>query len=91
MPLYGIRIVQDITDLKRSEAREKFLLDELNHRVKNMLATVQSVAMQTKRNAPDLDAFTTAFEGRLPDSRMRCERASRNTGDRSPSIRRRAA
>jgi two-component sensor histidine kinase len=64
-PLYGIRIVQDITELKRGEARQKFLLDELNHRVKNMLATVQSVAMQTRRNAPDLDAFTAAFEGRL--------------------------
>jgi PAS domain S-box-containing protein len=64
-PLYGIRIVQEITELKRAEARQKFLLDELNHRVKNMLATVQSVAMQTRRNAADLDAFTHAFEGRL--------------------------
>ena len=64
-PLYGIRVVQDITDLKRAEARQKLLLDELNHRVKNMLATVQSVAMQTRRTATDLDAFTRAFEGRL--------------------------
>jgi PAS domain S-box-containing protein len=64
-PLYGIRIVQDITELKRSQARQKLLLDELNHRVKNMLATVQSVAMQTRRRATDLDGFTQAFEGRL--------------------------
>lgn len=64
-PLYGVRVVQDITDLKRAEARQKLLLDELNHRVKNMLATVQSVAMQTRRTATDLDAFTRAFEGRL--------------------------
>jgi PAS domain S-box-containing protein len=64
-PLYGLRIVQDITELKRSQARQKLLLDELNHRVKNMLATVQSVAMQTRRRATDLDGFTQAFEGRL--------------------------
>jgi two-component sensor histidine kinase len=64
-PLYGIRIVQDITELKRAQARQKLLLDELNHRVKNMLATVQSVAMQTRRTATDLDRFTQAFEGRL--------------------------
>jgi PAS domain S-box-containing protein len=64
-PLYGIRIVQDITELKRAQARQKLLLNELNHRVKNMLATVQSVAMQTRRRATDLDGFTQAFEGRL--------------------------
>ena len=64
-PLYGIRVVQDITDLKRAQTRQKLLLDELNHRVKNMLATVQSVAMQTRRTASDLDTFTRAFEGRL--------------------------
>jgi len=64
-PLCGIRVLQDISGIKRSEARQKLLLDELNHRVKNMLATVQSVAMHTRRNATDLDAFTGAFEGRL--------------------------
>jgi PAS domain S-box-containing protein len=64
-PLYGIRIVQDITELKRAQGRQKLLLDELNHRVKNMLATVQAVAMQTRRRATDLDGFTQAFEGRL--------------------------
>jgi PAS domain S-box-containing protein len=63
--LYGIRVVQDISDLKRAEDRQKLLLDELNHRVKNMLATVQSVAVQTRRNATDLNAFAKSFEGRL--------------------------
>jgi len=63
--LYGIRVVQDITELKRAQERQELLLHELNHRVKNMLATVQSVAMQTRRTAADLDAFTRAFEGRL--------------------------
>ena len=64
-PMYGVRVVQDITELKQAEARQQFLLDELNHRVKNMLATVQSVAIQTRRSAPDLASFTKAFDGRL--------------------------
>ena len=64
-PLYGIRVAQDITELKRAEEKQKLLLEELNHRVKNMLATVQSVAMQTRRNVTDLEGYTKAFDGRL--------------------------
>jgi two-component system CheB/CheR fusion protein len=41
------------------------MLDELNHRVKNTLATVQAIAMQTLAKAPDLQAFKTAFSARL--------------------------
>src|SRR4029079_10384340 len=47
MFLYGVRVVQDITDRKEAEERQKLLIDELNHRVKNTLATVQSLATQT--------------------------------------------
>jgi two-component sensor histidine kinase len=35
--------------LREFEAHQKLLLDELNHRVKNTLATVQAIAMQTLR------------------------------------------
>ena len=38
--LYGVRVVQDITEHKAAEERQKILIDELNHRVKNTLATV---------------------------------------------------
>ena len=38
-------------------ARQKLLLDELNHRVKNTLATVQSLASQTSRYAPNPKEF----------------------------------
>ena len=47
--LYGVRVVQDITARKEAEDRQKLLMDELNHRVKNTLATVQSLAAQTAR------------------------------------------
>lgn len=55
----------EITARKRIEEHQKLLLDELNHRVKNTLATVQSIAAQTIRSSPDLRAFRQAFEARL--------------------------
>jgi PAS domain S-box-containing protein len=55
----------DVTDRVRAEARQKLLLDELNHRVKNTLATVQAIAAQTIRGAGDPKAFLEAFESRL--------------------------
>lgn len=63
--LYVVRVVQDITERKAAEERQKLLIDELNHRVKNTLATVQSLAAQTARAAPTPEAFRERFEGRL--------------------------
>jgi len=58
-------VVQDVTERKAFERRQKLLIDELNHRVKNTLATVQSLASQTARGAPTPAAFRERFEGRL--------------------------
>jgi len=55
----------DMTERVEAEEQRKLLLDELNHRVKNTLATVQSIAAQTARVTPDPAAFRTAFEARL--------------------------
>lgn len=63
--LYVVRVVQDITERKAAERRQKLLIDELNHRVKNTLATVQSLASQSARGAPTPEEFREAFEGRL--------------------------
>ncbi|MGH6677860.1 MAG: sensor histidine kinase, partial [Bradyrhizobium sp.] len=63
--LYVVRVLQDITERKAAEQRQKLLIDELNHRVKNTLATVQSLASQTARSAPTPAAFQQGFEGRL--------------------------
>jgi PAS domain S-box-containing protein len=49
--LYGIKVVRDISARKRAEESRRLLVNELNHRVKNTLATVQSIARQTLRNA----------------------------------------
>ena len=40
-------------------------MGELNHRVKNTLATVLSISDQTARNASDLAEYKPAFEGRM--------------------------
>ncbi|MDQ4061171.1 MAG: PAS domain-containing protein, partial [Pseudomonadota bacterium] len=58
-------LVQDVTERKRAEERQQLLLHELNHRVKNTLATVQSIAAQTLRNAASPAAFRETFEARL--------------------------
>ncbi|HKA75574.1 MAG TPA: PAS domain S-box protein [Pseudolabrys sp.] len=62
---YVVRVVQDITERKAAEQRQKLLMDELNHRVKNTLATVQSLASQTARGVHTPAAFRERFEGRL--------------------------
>jgi PAS domain S-box-containing protein len=72
-PLYDARdrvvgcmvMLTDITARKRAEEHQQVLLAELSHRVKNTLASVRSIAAQTLRSAPSVEAFMGAFEGRL--------------------------
>lgn len=56
---------RDITAEKEAERRQRLLLDELNHRVKNNLAIVQSIAAQTLRNQPEPRAFADLFTSRV--------------------------
>lgn len=44
-----IGLAQDVTDERLAEERQRLLVNELNHRVKNTLATIQSLARQTLR------------------------------------------
>lgn len=55
----------DITDRKRAEERKDILLAELQHRVKNILATVQAVARFTAQHADDLDTCMASLQQRL--------------------------
>lgn len=55
----------DISERKRAEAHRELLVNELNHRVKNSLATIQAMARQTIRGAADLKDFETTFTARL--------------------------
>ena len=51
--------------MQEHEARQKLLIDELNHRVKNTLASVQSIAVQTLANSNGLPEFKDTFVNRL--------------------------
>lgn len=57
--------VMDITQRKRVEQQRTLLLHELNHRVKNSLATVHALARQTALSTASPVAFVEAFESRL--------------------------
>ena len=62
----GLHVVgRDVTERKRSERQTQVLLGELNHRVKNTLAVVQSLSHQTFRGNGEMTAPKVAFEGRL--------------------------
>ncbi|MEF2554582.1 HWE histidine kinase domain-containing protein [Aurantimonas sp. A2-1-M11] len=64
-PVLSRGIVSDVSDRKRWEEHQKLLVDELNHRVKNTLATVQSLASQSFRPGEDPAAAKEAFIDRL--------------------------
>jgi PAS domain S-box-containing protein len=63
--LHGVRVVQDVTERKLAEARQRLLLGELNHRVKNTLAVVQALARQTAAPAGASGDLARTFLGRL--------------------------
>jgi PAS domain S-box-containing protein len=55
----------DITENKKAQREAHFLIDELNHRVKNTLATVQSIVSIAFRNHAEPAAIRAALESRL--------------------------
>jgi len=55
----------DVTERKEAEARQRLLMEELAHRVKNSLAMVQAIASQTLRNAPSIEVARETFGARL--------------------------
>lgn len=59
----AVNTLVDISHRKAHEERQRLLINELNHRVKNTLATVQSIALQSLRDCPP-EQFER-FQGRL--------------------------
>jgi PAS domain S-box-containing protein len=64
-PLIVMGINIDVTEARESAEQTRLLLRELNHRVKNTLAMIQSLARQTLRQKPDPQQFIDSFSGRL--------------------------
>jgi PAS domain S-box-containing protein len=50
-------VVTDITARKKADEHTQFLMRELSHRSKNLLAVILAIADQTKRHATSLDGF----------------------------------
>lgn len=59
------KIARDVGERKRAEQLQRLLFDELNHRVKNTLATIQAIAGQSLRSSTSPAAFVASFNGRL--------------------------
>lgn len=61
----AVLVAVDITERKRAEEHQRLLLHELNHRVKNTLATVQSIVGQSLRAYGVPDPARAAIDDRL--------------------------
>ncbi len=64
-PVAVVGASRDLTELKQAEELQRLLLNELNHRVKNTLATIQALTAQTLRDAPDLPSAREALNRRI--------------------------
>lgn len=60
-----VGFIRDITERHQTADRQQRLLQESDHRVKNMLTVVGAIAQQTIRNSSNLAGFEQAFSGRL--------------------------
>jgi PAS domain S-box-containing protein len=58
-------LTQDITDHKQAQERQRLLVRELDHRVKNALASVAAVAQRARESSGSMDDFLKAFDGRI--------------------------
>src|SRR5215208_410366 len=59
------KVARDITERKQADKLQRLLMDELNHRVKNTLATIQAIASQSLRRSKSPADFVSSFSGRV--------------------------
>ena len=64
-PLSMAGISLDVTERRRADEQRMLLAAEMKHRVKNSIATVQSIAHQTLRNAASLEDARSTLDARL--------------------------
>lgn len=74
----------DIMESRTAEEQRSVLLNELNHRVKNTLATVQSMASQTLRSSPSMSEARSRLEARLISLSKAHDVLTRETWDSAP-------
>ena len=64
-PYRVVGVSIDITERKRVEEQQRTLLAELDHRVKNALATVSAVVSHTGQRSGSIGDFVAALDGRI--------------------------
>ncbi len=62
---YMVQYCEDVTEREALRVQRDLVSAELNHRVRNTLAVVQSVAEHTGEAAQDYESFLQSFQGRL--------------------------
>lgn len=62
---YMVQYCEDVTEREALREQRDLVSAELNHRVRNTLAVVQSVAEHTGEAARDYESFLQSFQGRL--------------------------
>ena len=62
---YLVQRAEDVTERERLRKQRDLVSAELNHRVRNALAVVQSVAVHTGDVSPNIESFLDSFNGRL--------------------------
>ncbi|BBC73545.1 histidine kinase [Altererythrobacter sp. B11] len=60
-----VGVTFDVSERRELEEQRRLLAAELNHRMKNMMALVQSVVSLTSRGTSSVDAYKQALQGRL--------------------------
>jgi len=60
-----VSIVADVTERKAAEDHAQFLMHELSHRSKNLLAVIQSISRRTARTTTTMEEFDSRFGRRL--------------------------
>jgi two-component system, chemotaxis family, CheB/CheR fusion protein len=64
-PAELVGVTTDITEAHEAQSRRRELVQELQHRIKNMLAVVRSLARRTALHSETLESFEAHFDGRL--------------------------
>jgi PAS domain S-box-containing protein len=59
------KVGRDITERKQADKLQRLLMDELSHRVKNTIATIQAIASQSLRRTKNPADFVSSFSGRV--------------------------
>lgn len=79
----SVLIVRDVSERRKAERQRHLLLEELNHRVKNMLAVVQSMVSQTLKEPHYADA-RKVLSGRLQAMAVSQDILTRGEGTAAP-------